>query len=105
MPVYDLNGNQLFSIYDKDGNDLDYGYDKDGNIVFQKHSEDVLTSYEMFYPNDASGDYEVANGWDTNLTATEFLALKYDDYVTNPPQGITVTKTSLGKDSTGKYNI
>lgn len=105
MAVYDLDGNQLYTIYDADGNDLDYGYDADGNIVFQKHSEDVLTSYEMFYPNDAESTYEVSHGQYLQMTADQFLALKYDDYVTNPPQGITVTKTSLGKDSTGQYDI
>lgn len=106
MAVYDLDGNQLYTIYDADGNDLDYGYDADGNIVFQKGGQKhKLTSYKYFYPNDATGEYAVDDYKTFNMNADTFLALMYDDYVTNPPQGVTVTKRSLGKDSTGQYDI
>ncbi len=106
MAVYDLNGNQLFTVYDVDGNDLNVAYDVDGNIVFQKGETEKhkLLSYENFYPNDATNDYETS--YNTfRMYTDEFLALMYDDYVTNPPEGVRVTKKSIGKDSTGQYDI
>ena len=104
--VYNKSGNQLLNIYNKSGNDLDYGYDKSGNIIFQKDNRAKLMSYTMFYPDDAPTQYEVLGQYDYfSMTANEFLALYYDDYVTNPPEGITVTKTSLGKDSSNQFDI
>ena len=108
MAVYDRHGNELDAIYDRSGESLNYGYDADGNIVFQKEEPyvpEVLTSFEIFYPDDADSTYEASAGKYVTLTSDEFLALKYDGYVSSPPSGVRVTKTSLGKDSTGQYDI
>lgn len=101
MAVYKKNGTEATNVYNREGVAVNRAYDIHGNVVFP----DILTSYEMFYPDDADGSYEVDQGWNTTLTADEFLALKYDGYVSNPPTGITVTKASLGKDSTNTYDI
>jgi len=103
MSVYDKSGVLLNAIYGISGSSLNAGYAIDGEQIFPDDS--ILTSFDMFYPNDASGAYQVAQGKNLTLTADQFLALRYDDYVSNPPVDITVTKTSLGKDSTNTYDI
>lgn len=102
--VYDKSGNQLSSIYNISGEELDYGYDKDGNVIFEK-AYPRLKSYKVFYPDDAPSEYEAANYYDFDMDTNEFLGLFYDGYLTNPPEGVTVTKTSLGKDSTNQFDI
>lgn len=107
MPVYNKDGLTLQNVYDKEGVEIPAAYNASGTQIFPDDPIDdsILTSFEMFYPNDASGEYEVADFNTFNMTTDQFLALKYDDYLTNPPNGITVTKTSIGKDSTGQYDI
>lgn len=102
--VYDKNGNQLSTLSSYSSDDLDYGYDKNGNVIFEK-TYPRLKSYKVFYPDDAPSEYEVAHDYEFDMNTDEFLELFYDDYLTNPPTGISVTKTSLGKDSTGQYDI
>lgn len=103
MAVYDINGSDVQTIYDLSGISANAGYNIDGEQIFP--DDDVLVSFDMFYPNDASGEYEVSNFNTFNMTTDQFLSLKYDGYVSNPPDGITVTKKSIGKDSTGQYDI
>lgn len=103
MSIYNKNGDAVQLPYDINGNELISAYDADGNQIFP--DDDILTSFEMFYPNDATSEYQINDGWDMTMTADQFLALMYDDYVTNPPTGVTVAKTSIGKDSTNTYNI
>ena len=105
MAVYDINGTQLSSVFDIDGNELNVAYDIDGNIVFQKDNRPKLKSYRYFYPDDATDTYAISDYRNFSMSADTFLSLMYDDYVANPPEGITVTKRSLGKDSTGQYDI
>ena len=101
MSIYNIHGETLYTAFDYSGNAVNNGYDINGVQIYP----DVLTDYEMFYPYDAASTYEVANGWDLTLTAEQFLSLKYDEYVSTPPDGITVTKKSIGKDSTNTYDI
>lgn len=103
MAVYNKSGNALQTAYSFSGSVLSAGYDIDGEQIYPDGS--VLTSFEMFYPDDATSDYQVTDGKNLSLTPDQFLALKYDGYLTNPPQGIAVTKTSIGKDSTNTYDI
>ena len=103
MAIYDLDGNELSAAYDLNDDLLDAVYDLNGNQIFPEG--DVLTSFQMFYPNDASDDYQVNDGANLSLTPDQFLALKYDGYLSSQPEGITVTKTSIGKDSTNTYDI
>ena len=106
MAVYDANGNQLSAVYDANGNDLNTAYDVEGNVIFTKGSGEKhkLLSYTDFYPDDATNEYSTT--YNTfRMYTDEFLALMYDDYVTNPPTGVRVTKKSLGKDSTGAFDI
>lgn len=105
--VYDKNGNQLSNIYDANATDLDKGYDKAGNVIFEKTNKARLKSYKMFYPDDAPTQYEiVGRQYDYfNMSADTFLGLYYDDYLANPPQGVTVSKRSLGKDTSNQFDI
>lgn len=105
--VYDKNGNQLSNIYSASGVDLDKGYDNIGNIIFEKTNKARLKGYKIFYPNDAPTQYEiVGNGVDYfDMSADAFLALYYDDYLINPPTGVTVSKRSLGKDTSNQFDI
>lgn len=102
MAVFDINGLSAQTIYDIHGDEPSIGYDIGGNVVYPN---DVLTSFEMFYPNDATSQYETSDFMNFSMTSDEFLALKYDGYVSNPPQGVAVTKKSIGKDSTDTYDI
>ena len=40
-----------------------------------------------------------------NMSTAEFLELFYDGFVSAQPSGMTVTKTSIGKDETGQYDM
>ena len=102
--VYDISAKTLDEIFDIPSRSLSIGYGIGGNIIFQKR-DDVLLSYDVFYPDDAESTYETTSFTNVTISADEFLSEFYDGYVQNPPTGITVTKTSLGKDSTGTYDI
>lgn len=102
MSVYNTS-EKVDTLYDDSGIVLDNAYDIAGAIIHDPY--ECITSYEAFYPNDADGQYETLDYRNIPFTSDEFLAEYYDDYVTNPPAGITVTKRSLGKDSSGTYDI
>ena len=102
MPIYNINGENLQSAYNVNGSPIVNSYDVNGIQIYP--SGDVLTSFDIFYPDDATSDYEYNYSTSCTLTSEQFLALEYDGFVSNPPSGITVTKKSLGKDA-GLYDI
>lgn len=103
MAIYNVSGAVIQTGYDIYGDETVAAYNINGEQIYPDGS--ILTSFDMFYPNDATSDYQVTEGENLSLTPDQFLSLKYDGYVTNPPEGITVTKTSIGKDSTNTYDI
>ena len=107
MAVYDSGGNVLVSIYDSGGTSLQTAYDSAGNIIFETSQINYLDSYSIFVPQNVSNEWDTGspNGKTLNVSTAQFLALFYDDYLENPPTGITVTKTSIGKDQSGEYDI
>ena len=106
MAVYDILGNSLSEIYDVDGIQLSRAYDKNGNIVYGEEPE-ILNDYSIFVPSNVSDEWNTGapSGKTLNVSTTQFLDLFYDGYLTNPPQGLTVTKKSIGKDQTGQYDM
>lgn len=108
MAVYDILGSSLSEIYDVDGIQLSRAYDKNGNIVYQHGEEpEILDDYSIFVPSNVSDEWNTGapSGKTLNVSTTQFLDLFYDGYLTNPPQGLTVTKKSVGKDQTGQYDM
>ena len=84
-----------------------------GVITATRYTEEgeTLDTYTIFVPDG------VSNEWDTggtgsstaaktlNISADAFVELFYDSFVSAPPAGLTVTKTSIGKDQTGTYDM
>ena len=107
MSVYDLSGNIVNYLYSQSGNALDVAYDVNGNEVY---SAGGLIGFDIFEPINAPTNYISANssgsrGDILNVSTSQFLSLAYDDYLTNSPDGVTVTKSSIGKDNSGTYDI
>ena len=75
-----------------------------GNITPEE--KEVLESYNIFVPQNVSDEWKVTGAIGTlNMSTTEFLELFYDGFVVNNPSGVTVTKTSIGKDESGLYDM
>lgn len=118
MAIYNINNNQLNAIYSVGGVSKDIAYDVLNNIVFNKEvpptppepptpPSHYLQDYSIFVPQDVSDQWNTGavNGKTLNVSQSDFYGLFYDGYLTNPPTGITVTKTSIGKDQSGTYDI
>lgn len=103
MSAYDIEGNILSALYDIEGNPLEYGYDIEGNIIF--HNGDILLSYGIYYPEEATDDYSYSSYSTFNLSPDTFLQMYYDPLVSDPPSGVTVTKNIVGRDQTDTYNV
>lgn len=107
MSVYDVSGNIVDYIYSVSGNAVDVAYDVNGNEVY---SSGGLISFNIFEPTNAPTNYISASSRNNrgdilDVSTSQFLSLFYDDYLTNPPDGVTVTKSSIGKDNSGTYDI
>ena len=65
-----------------------------------------LETYTIFVPQNVSDEWKVTGDYGTlNMSTTEFLELFYDSFVTTPPDGVTITKNSIGKDQSGLYDM
>lgn len=106
MAVYNIQNVLLNQLFNANGVELNTAYSTNNEIVFSKSEpEPVLTAYEIYYPNDATNDYSYSNYSTFNLSPDVFRAMYYDPFVTTPPSGITVTKTSIGKDQSNTYDV
>lgn len=66
----------------------------------------TLETYTIFVPENVSDEWTVTGGNGTlNMSTAEFLELFYDGFVSAPPEGVVVTKTSIGKDESGQYDM
>lgn len=67
----------------------------------------ILESYNIFVPQNVSDEWNTGepSGKTLDISTEEFLELFYDGFVTTPPDGMTVTKTSIGKDKSGSYDM
>lgn len=80
-----------------------------GNITPEE--KEVLETYNIFVPQNVSDEWNTHGTGSTgasrvlNISTAEFLELFYDGFVTTPPSGMTVTKTSIGKDQSGQYDM
>lgn len=106
MAVYGINGGLLSSLYQSSGHAISTAYDYTGEMVFP----DGLVSYSIFDPTNAPDNYISGNssgkrGDILDVNTSQFLELFYDDYLEHPPEGVTVTKTSIGKDQSNTYDI
>lgn len=109
MSVYEKDGAILNLIYDNLGLPLDNAYNLLGEQIYPDGQQEKhhLESYNIFVPQNVSDEWNTGapSGKTLNVSTTQFLGLFYDGYLTNPPQGLTVTKKSIGKDQTGQYDM
>ena len=70
-------------------------------------SEEILpVDFALFEPSIASNEWVTdATGKVLNINTTQFLALFYDSFVGVKSDEMVVTKTSLGKDQSGLYDL
>lgn len=123
MAIYNINNIQLNAIYSAGGVSKDIAYDVLNNIVFNKEipptppgptppepptpPSHYLQDYSIFVPQDVSDQWNTGavNGRTLNVSQTDFYNLFYEDYLTNPPTGLTVTKSSIGRDQSDTYDV
>lgn len=113
MAIYDYAGYDLLNVYDKNENSIQAAYNLSGDVVFPNGDQDkhYLDAYDIFVPLNVSNEWDTGGEGNTakaktlNISDAEFLSLFYDNYLINPPDGVTVTKTSIGSDQSGNYTI
>lgn len=109
MTVYDKDGVRLITVYDYLGESLGNAYNLLGEQIFPDGQQEKhhLESYNIFVPQNVSDEWNTGSpmGKTLNVSTSQFLGLFYDGYLTNPPQGLSVTKTSIGKDQTNQYDM
>ena len=66
----------------------------------------ALESYTIFVPENVSDEWKVTGNYgELSMSTAEFLELFYDDFVTEQPVGVNVTKKPIGKDESGQYDM
>lgn len=106
------NNSSQVTLRSPDGTAWLISVSNDGVITAVKQSNDnpdvptVIETYTVFVPQNVSDEWKVTDGNGTlSMSDTEFLELFYDGFVSTPPSGVTVTKSSMGKDESGQYDM
>ena len=98
MPVYDADGNELFTVYDADGNALAQAYDADGNELLSTVIDDIAYNAAHSSSNLYAGGYiEIQpDSWDGSTVCTGDIVQPSDPTAWGFPMSLsTSAKASI----------